>query len=142
MVDFGDECDKSAYELRGAALPRQATKVILPVKSLKDNEIYAPQYENGEEVALVRYPCAGLFEIPILKVNNGNREGKKTVTPSAEDAVGINATVASQLSGADFDGDTVLVLPTRGQNIINKPAYEELVKFDTKAAYPQQPGTN
>ena len=141
LVDFGDECDKSAYELRGAALPRQATKVILPVKSLKDNEIYAPQYENGEEVALVRYPCAGLFEIPILKVNNGNREGKKTVTPSAEDAVGINATVASQLSGADFDGDTVLVLPTRGQNIINKPAYEELVKFDTKAAYPQQPGT-
>ena len=136
LVDFGDECDKSAYELRGAALPRQATKVLLPVESLKNNEIYAPQFEDGEEVALVRYPTGGLFEVPKLIVNNRNKEGKSTVTPSAEDAVGINATVAAQLSGADFDGDTVLVLPTKNQKIINKPPFQELIEFDTKAAYP------
>lgn len=136
LEDFGDECDKGAYELRGAALPRQATKVILPVDSLKNNEIYAPQYEDGEEVVLVRYPTGGLFELPRLVVNNRNKEGKSTVTPSAEDAVGVNSTVASQLSGADFDGDTVLVLPTKGQKIINKPPFQELIEFDTKAAYP------
>lgn len=132
LQDFGDGCDKSAYELRGAALPNQSTKVILPVTSLKDNEIYAPQYKNGEEVVLVRYPCAGLFEIPRLKVNNNNSEGKKVVTPSSEDAVGINPTVATQLSGADFDGDTVVVIPTKNNKINNRDPYKELLTFDTK----------
>ena len=132
LQDFGDGCDKSAYELRGAALPNQSTKVILPVNSLKDNEIYAPQYKQGEEVVLVRYPCAGLFEIPRLKVNNENAEGKKIVTPSSEDAVGINPTVATQLSGADFDGDTVVVIPTKNNKINNRDPYKELLTFDTK----------
>ena len=132
LQDFGDGCDKSAYELRGAALPNQSTKVILPVNSLKDNEIYAPQYKQGEEVVLVRYPCAGLFEIPRLKVNNKNEEGRKIVTPSSEDAVGINPTVATQLSGADFDGDTVVVIPTKNNKINNRDPYKELLTFDTK----------
>ena len=132
LQDFGDGCDKSAYELRGAALPNQSTKVILPVTSLKDNEIYAPQYKQGEEVVLVRYPCAGLFEIPRLKVNNRNKEGINTVTPSSEDAVGINPTVATQLSGADFDGDTVVVIPTKNYKINNRDPYKELLNFDTK----------
>lgn len=133
LEDFGDSCDKSAYELRGAALPRQATKVILPVTSLKNDEIYAPQYDNGEEVCLIRYPTGGLFEIPRLKVNNHNKEGIKVVTPSSPDAVGLNPTVAAQLSGADFDGDTVVVLPTKNHKIINKAPYQELIDFDTKS---------
>lgn len=133
LEDFGDGCDKSAYELRGAALPRQATKVILPVLSLKNNEIYAPQYDQGEEVCLIRYPTGGLFEIPRLKVNNHNEEGKKVVTPSSPDAVGLNPVVATQLSGADFDGDTVVVLPTKNHKIINKAPYQELLDFDTKS---------
>lgn len=133
LEDFGDNCDKAAYELRGQALPRQSTKVILPVPSLKDNEIYAPQYKDGEEVALVRFPTSGLFEIPKLKVNNRNKEGIDVVTPSSVDAVGINPTVATQLSGADFDGDTVMVLPTKGHKILNRDPYDELLKFDTKS---------
>ena len=133
LEDFGDNCDKAASELRGAALPRQSSKVLLPVPSLKDNEVYAPQYDNGEEVALVRFPCEGLFEVPKLKVNNNNAEGKRVVTPTAPDAIGINTRVANQLSGADFDGDAVMVLPCRGNKIKVDKAIEGLVDFDTKS---------
>lgn len=136
LEDFGDNCDKAATELRGSALPRQATKVILPVPSLKDSECYAPQYEHGEEVVLVRYPCEGLFEVPKLKVNNHNAEGKRVVKQDSPDAIGVNPTVASQLSGADFDGDTVVVIPTKGQKIKVQDPIKDLVNFDTKAEYP------
>ena len=44
---------------------------------MKDNEIYARNYRNGEKVALIRYPHAGTFEIPILTVNNNQKEAKE-----------------------------------------------------------------
>ena len=34
------------------------------------NEIYAPNYRDGENVVLIRYPHGGIFEIPELIVNN------------------------------------------------------------------------
>ena len=139
LEEFADDCDSSAVHLKAAAFPRQATHVILPVNSLKDNEIYAPNYENGEELVLIRYPHGGKFEIPRLVVNNNNPEGRD-ILGQAEHAVGINSTVARQLSGADFDGDTVVVIPTRGQNIQTKPYYDALKDFDTKEAYPAYEG--
>lgn len=110
LKDFADQCDSDAVKLKAAAVPGQTNKVILPINSLKDNEIYAPDYKDGLQVALVRYPHAGRFEIPMLTVNNRNKEGKD-ILGNAPDAVGINKNVAALLSGADFDGDTVVVLP-------------------------------
>jgi len=44
--------------------------MLLPINTLKDTEVYAPKFKNGEQVALIRYPHGGTFEIPILTVNN------------------------------------------------------------------------
>lgn len=131
LKDFADSCDAAAVELHAAALPRQAWKVILPITDLKDNEIYAPSFRNGEQVALVRYPHGGIFEIPVLKVNNNHPTANK-VMHNAMDAVGINAHVAEQLSGADFDGDTVLVIPTRTAKIRTSSPLAGLKNFDPK----------
>lgn len=115
---FADGCDSDAVHLKAAALPRQANKVILPLTSLKDSEVYAPTYENGEKLALVRHPHGGIFEIPILTVNNNNKEGKR-VMGNARDAIGIKASAAGILSGADFDGDTVVAIPLKSAKIKN-----------------------
>lgn len=114
LEDFSDDCDASAVHLKAEALPRQAAHVILPVNDLKDNEIYAPNYKDGETVCLIRYPHSGVFEIPQLKVNNKNAVAKELIG-NATDAVGININVAKQLSGADFDGDTVTVIPANSR---------------------------
>jgi len=134
LESFADDCDSAAVHLKAAALPRQAAHVILPVGSLKDNEIYAPNYENGEEVVLIRYPHGGIFEIPRLRVNNNNEEGKK-ILGNAKTAVGINSKVAQQLSGADFDGDTVTVIPTKGQKIISSSPLDGLKNFNPSERY-------
>lgn len=135
LMDFADECDGAVVHLKAAALPRQSTQVILPVTKLKETEIYAPSYRNGESVALVRFPHAGTFEIPVLKVNNKN-PAAKSILGNVMDAVGINPRVAERLSGADFDGDQVVVIPTGGRvNIKSTHALKELEGFDPKTAY-------
>lgn len=131
LNEFADQCDRNAYELKAAALPRQATKAILPVPELPDTDIYAPGYRDGEKVALVRYPHGGIFEIPVLTVNNKHAVAKSKLG-NAKDAVGITPKTAEQLSGADFDGDTVLVLPIGNYGIRSKPPYRELIDFDPK----------
>ena len=137
LEEFADSCDGSSVHLEAAALPRQASHVILPLTNIKDNEIYAPGYNNGEKVVLIRYPHGGKFEIPELTVNNKNAEGKRVITPTARDAVGINAHVAEQLSGADFDGDTVLVIPNRPGKfaIQTEKPLKQLEGFDPKTQY-------
>ena len=131
---FADDCESAAEHLKAAALPRQKYEVILPLKSIKETEVYAPNYEDGEKVALVRYPHGGTFEIPILTVNNKNREGQRVMGKNPLDAVGISSKVAERLSGADFDGDTVMVIPT-GKNvkIASKPPLRGLEGFDSKS---------
>lgn len=136
LKSFADDCDGAAVHLKAAALPRQKFQVILPLTSIKDTEIYAPNYKDGEKVALVRYPHGGTFEIPILTVNNKQREGKKVLGTNPIDAVGINSKVAERLSGADFDGDTVMVIPTgRNVKITSTRPLEGLVGFDPKIEY-------
>jgi predicted transcriptional regulator len=136
---FSDSADSSAVHLKAAGLPRTKSHVILPVNSLKDNEIYAPGYNNGEKVVLVRHPHGGIFEIPELTVNNKNREAN-SVIKNAQDAVGINSNVASRLSGADFDGDTVLVIPNDSGKVKTSPSLKELENFDPQTAYPKYDG--
>ena len=140
LKSFADDCDASSVHLKAAALPRQSSHVILPIDSLKDTEIYAPNYKHGEEVVLIRYPHAGLFEIPRLRVNN-NQQDARDILGNAKDAVGINSKVAAKLSGADFDGDTVLVIPVNGKvNIRSKPSLPGLKDFDPVERYPGYEG--
>lgn len=136
LLDFADDCDGAVVHLKAAALPRQSTKVILPITSLKDNEVYAPTYKQGEEIALVRYPHGGTFEIPILKVNNRNKQAVDVLGKNIQDAIGINPRVAERLSGADFDGDFVIAIPTGGKvKIKSTPPLKELEGFDPKIQY-------
>ena len=139
LENFADECDSAAVHLKATAFPRQAAHVILPISSLKDNEIYAPNYNDGEEVVLIRYPHAGVFEIPRLRVNNQNPEGR-ALLQNAKTAVGINSHVAQILSGADFDGDTVTVIPTKGLNIRTSEPLKGLKDFNPKQEYPAYDG--
>lgn len=129
LLKFADSADASAVHLSAAALPRTSAKVILPVTSVKPTEIYAPSYRDGERVALIRHPHGGTFEIPQLTVNNRNRAARKIIGTAARDAVGINHEVAKRLSGADFDGDHVLVIPNKGK-IKTTAALDGLKDFD------------
>lgn len=136
LEKFANECDKAAVDLKAAALPGQKTHVILPINTLKETEVYAPQYKDGIKVALVRYPHGGTFEIPILTVNNKDKAASKIIGKDAIDAVGINKKVADRLSGADYDGDFVIVIPTHDPKgkvkITSTPELPGLKGFDTK----------
>jgi predicted transcriptional regulator len=136
LETFADDTDSSAVHLKAAAMPNQATKVLLPVASMKPTEIFAPTFKNGDRVALVRFPHAGTFEIPELTVNNKNKEANGLFRlgrgGTAPDAVGIHPKVAERLSGADFDGDTVVVIPNHRGAIKSTPALERLKGFDPK----------
>ena len=144
LQKFSDECDSAAVSLKAAALPGQKYHVIIPVPSLKDNEVYAPNYSDGTKLALVRYPHGGTFEIPILKVNNKQKDARKLIGTDVIDAVCINSKVAERLSGADFDGDTVMCIPTHDKQgkvkIASKPNLKGLEGFDPKMEYPERPG--
>lgn len=135
LTQFADSCDSDSVDMKAAGMPRQASHVILPFNDIPETQIYAPKYENGERVVLIRYPHAGRFEMPELVVNNKNTIANKII-PNARDAVGINHKVAEQLSGADFDGDTVLVIPNNEGRIKTEKAIKELAAFDPKESYP------
>ena len=139
LKSFADDCDSAAVHLHAAALPRQKYQVILPVPTLKDNEVYAPNYKNGEQIALVRFPHGGTFEIPILTVNNKHADSRRVLGSNPLDAIGINQHNADRLSGADFDGDTVLCIPHNSKvKISSQKASAGLEGFDTKEAYGPQ----
>lgn len=136
---FADSCDSAAVHLQAAALPGQKYHVIIPINSLKDTEVYAPNYENGTKLALIRYPHGGTFEIPILTVNNKHAKAKELLGTDVTDAVGITKKVADRLSGADFDGDTVMCIPTHDSGgkvrIRNKEPLKDLEGFEPKEKY-------
>lgn len=135
LLDFANTCESAVVTLKAKAFPGQSTKVILPLEKISEKEIYAPTYENGTKVALVRYPHAGTFEIPVLTVNNKNISGRK-LFGNLQDAVGINSKVAEQLSGADFDGDTAVVIPFSSKvKITSQPYLKGLNGFDPKREY-------
>lgn len=145
LDQFADDCDSKAVHMKAAGLPRQASHVILPFPNMKPTEVYAPNYRDGERVVLIRYPHGGKFEIPELTVNNSNREAKKILGKSP-DAIGINQQVAHRLSGADFDGDTVLVIPVNRKvkvdtiNPEKSKYFKDLQNFDPQLSYPGYEG--
>lgn len=136
LLDFAEQCDSAAVHLKAAALPRQTTQVILPMPKLSEKEVYAPNYKDGERVVLIRYPHGGTFEIPELTVNNKSRYARSILGPTVRDAIGINPKVAEQLSGADFDGDQVVVIPVNNRvKVKTQKPLEGLLDFDPKTAY-------
>ena len=139
LETFANDCDSAAVHLQAAALPRQKYQVIIPISTMKDNEVYAPNYHDGETVALIRYPHGGTFEIPILTVNNKQPDGRKILGNTPADAIGINSHVAERLSGADFDGDTVMVIPCNSASskvkITATKPLKDLEGFDPKMEY-------
>lgn len=137
LKEFGDQCDADAVTMKAASLPGQRWKVLIPTTHLKDNEVYDPTHNNGEEVALVRFPHQGTFEIPVCRVNNKQKDVAQMLG-NAEDAIAINKNVADRLSGADFDGDTVIVIPMGkdpATRIQSRKQLEGLVGFDPKTVY-------
>jgi hypothetical protein len=136
---YADGADAASVHLKAAALPRQASQVLLPFNSVKESEVYAPNFRNGEPVVLIRHPHGGLFEIPTLIVNNRNAEAKGLIG-SAKDAVGINPKVANLMSGADFDGDAVVVIPNKQRLIKTSKPLVGLKNFDPQIAYPRYEG--
>jgi DNA-binding CsgD family transcriptional regulator len=135
LESFADETDSASVHLAAAAMPKQATKVLLPVPQMKPGEVYAPTFNDGDRVALVRFPHGGTFEIPQLTVNNRVPAAKKLLGTAAKDAIGIHHSVAERLSGADFDGDTVLVIPNNQGKIKSTPPLEGLKGFDARRQY-------
>lgn len=137
LLDFADTCDGAAVHMKAAALPRQSTKVLLPVDGIRDNEVYAPAYRNGEQLALIRYPHGGTFEIPVVTVNNRNKKAISTLGKGLTDAIGISKKTADQLSGADFDGDQVVAIPTNNGRVKIKATHKlsGLDGFDPKVEY-------
>ncbi len=140
LTAFADSADSAAIHLKAAAMPRQENKLILPVPSMKDNEVYAPSFKNGESVVLIRHPHGGKFEIPELIVNNRQPDAKKMLGTNPKDAIAVSAKVAERLSGADFDGDTVLVIPNNSRSIKTASPLKALEGFDPKASYPPYDG--
>ena len=149
LNSFADNCDSAACHLKAASLPRQATHLIVPFPDMKEGEIYAPNYRNGERVALIRFPHAGRFEIAELTVNNNFKHGKEVIGSGGDDdvkndAVGIHPKVAEKLSGADFDGDTVLVIPNNDGSIKTHPSLKQLDGFadELRVRYKRDPNSN
>ena len=126
LEQFANSCDADAVHLKAIRLPGQTQKVLLPLPGNDPKKCYCPSLENGTEVALIRYPHGGVFEIPKLIVDNNNPTAKK-ILGNAQDSIGIHPSVAGILSGADFDGDTVMCLP------ITKPNGTPIIRIKTKS---------
>ncbi len=139
LLDFASDLDASAVHLKAASVPRTSQNVLLPFNEVKSGQIYAPKYQDGETVVLVRHPHGGTFEIPTLTVNNKNPT-LKAALGNAIDAVGINHDTAEYLSGADFDGDTALVIPNNDGAIKTSTPLAGLKGFDPSASYPKYEG--
>ena len=135
LDSFADDCDAAAVHLKGASMPRQRSQVILPAPWLKENEIVAFNFKDGEKVVGVRYPYAGLFETGEFTVNNRDARARKILTRDdgtlAIDAVMIHPAMARKMSGADFDGDTIMVIPNNDKRIKVRPSLSGLKDFDT-----------
>ncbi len=134
LLDYADACDGAAVDLKAAPLPGQGVHVILQSRTLKDNEIYAPNYPNGTMVALVRFPHTGPFEIPVATVNNNDKESRNQIGKNAKDAICVSNATAQKLSGADFDGDTCIVIPMTRKNA--QGGFDKIVQIKAMDALP------
>lgn len=130
MDKYIEGMDSKAKHLKAKGLPNTMSHVLLPFPDMNPNEVYAPNYKNGDRLALVRHPHGGRFEIPDLVVNNKNEKARRMIGTDSPDAIGIHPSVAQKLSGADFDGDTVLAIPNNRGMVKSDRSLKELKNFD------------
>ena len=138
LADYAEGLQAQEKELHVMGLPHSKAHVLLPFPDMKPNEIYAPNYHNGDRVVLIRYPHAGTFEIPELTVNNKIKSAKKALGNSL-DAVGIHPSMAHKLSGADFDGDVAYVIPNNKRQIKSTSSLSGLKDYDTNVYHVDWP---
>ena len=129
LESYSSDLESKQVHLKAIAPARTNGHVILPIPNMKETEVYAPRYKDGENVILIRYPHGGTFEIPELTVNNKG-PGKNIVGPNSPDAIGIHPKVAAKLSGADFDGDTVYLIPNNQKKFVSRSSLTGLKDFD------------
>ena len=139
LESFSSDLESKQVHMKAAAPKGFQGHVILPVPDMKENEVYAPNYKNGEKVVLVRYPHGGRFEMPELTVNN-NSVARKMISKNSPDAIGIHPRVAAKMSGADFDGDTAYVIPNNKGKFKTANSLKDLKNFDPNM-YQDKPGT-
>lgn len=130
LESFSDGLDSKARKLGAKGIKGTKSHVILPFPDMKPDEVYAPNYKDGDRVVLVRHPHGGVFELPEVTVNNKYSKAKNMLGKDALDAIGIHPSVAKKLSGADFDGDTVYVIPNNNKKIKTSKPLEDLKDFD------------
>lgn len=123
------DAEAKEVHLKAKGMPNSKSHVLLPFPDINPGQVYAPNYKDGDRVVLVRYPHAGRFELPELTVNNKLKTPKK-VLGNVPDAIGIHPSVAHKLSGADFDGDTVMVIPNNSRKIKTAESLKGLKNFD------------
>lgn len=128
LIDYADGLDADASSLKLQGIARTKSHVLLPFPDMKPDQVYAPNFKDGDRVVLVRHPHGGIFELPELTVNN--KGAVKKVLGNTKDAIGIHPSVAKKLSGADFDGDTVLVIPNNQGRVKTSKALKALQDFD------------
>lgn len=121
--------DTMMFHMRAVGEPGTRYKTLIANPWLKVNEVYAPDYNNGDHLVLVRYPHGGTFELPDLVVNNQSGKSRKLLG-NAIDGIGIHPETAKKLSGADFDGDTVIALPNNDGKIKYRKSLPGLKEFD------------
>ena len=129
LEEFASDAESKARHLKVNGIPKTKAHVLIPFPDMKPNEIYAPNYNNGDRVVLIRYPHAGTFEIPELTVNNKYKPAKKALG-NVTDGIGIHPSVAHKLSGADFDGDVAYVIPNNNKKIKATSSLAGLKDFD------------
>lgn len=140
LFDFADSCEEDAADLKAWSMPGQSNKVLLPVVSMEKGECYCPSYPDNTTLVCIRYPHSGPQEILQVKVNNKNKEARKRYGTTPRDLIGINPSEAAKLSGADFDGDFVVVIPNNKGRINVKKMLKEMEGFDPKVSYKGGPG--
>lgn len=134
LESFAEDCESKACHMKGAALPGQTTKCLIPLPSLRPDECYCPEYPDGTVLACIRFPHANVCEIPVLRVNNKNEEGRRKMGQS-KGGIGIHPDAAKQASGADFDGDNFVCIPDRDGTIkVGKPI-RDLIDFEPKEVF-------
>lgn len=86
-------------------------QTIYSIFQMPDDEIYAPSFQDGETVIVIRWPYTNNCDFPILKVNNKHRESI-AVLGQAKGVAGVSISTIMRL-GADYGGDTAIILPYR-----------------------------
>jgi len=135
LESYADGCDSDAVHLKAAALPRQQYQVILPFRTLKNNECYSTNYKEGEEVGnemLSQFAGKG---------SSGRGKASGPITFIGDSiTVGVQDKLSSTFSGSNISatvGDSIAAATSKLPNTIHDTVVINLGtndNFDENAA--------